>query len=66
MTITAIAERFGVTYHTARADLRRLVDLGILREAANVHPRTFYAHEVMQIAYSDQQFEGTEQPNDDD
>ncbi len=53
MTISAIAERFNVIYHTARTDLVRLVEAGILQETPNAHPRTFFAPEIMHIAYGE-------------
>jgi Fic family protein len=41
-----------VTYPTAKADIDRLVEAGILRELPEQSVRTFYAPEVMDIAFS--------------
>jgi hypothetical protein len=42
-----------VIYHTARSDIQRLVDAGILKELGDSRPKTFYAPELMSIAYND-------------
>jgi Fic family protein len=42
-----------VTYPTAKADVDRLVQAGILSELPNVSPKTFYAKEVFAVAYED-------------
>lgn len=51
--IADLPQRLGVTYPTARADVERLVQAGILSELPNVSPKTFYAKEVFDVAYED-------------
>ncbi|HJT33805.1 MAG TPA: Fic family protein [Pirellulales bacterium] len=53
VTVSSVAQRFGIAYQTARADLERLEKAGILKELPNVHPRSFYAPEIMQVAYGE-------------
>jgi len=43
----------GVTYPTAKSDIERLVEAGILQELPNVHPKTYFAPEVFNIAYDE-------------
>lgn len=43
--------KLNVTYPTAKADVERLVNAGILQELPNVYPKTYYAPEVFSIAY---------------
>ncbi len=40
-----------VTYPTAKSDVERLVQAGILRELHNITPKTFFAPEVFDVAY---------------
>ncbi len=40
-----------VTYPTAKADFERLVEAGILKELEDEPVRTFYAPEVLDIAF---------------
>lgn len=51
--ISALPELLDVTYPTAKSDVERLVDAGILQELSSVTPRTFYAPEVFDIAYDE-------------
>lgn len=51
LTIGAVQKRFKIAYQTARADLEHLADVGILKEMPDVHPRSFFAPEIMRIAY---------------
>jgi Fic family protein len=51
--VTEIASRYGVRYATASSDIKRLVDAEILREIKDTHPRTYYAPEIMNIAYGE-------------
>jgi Fic family protein len=48
--LTAI---LNVTYPTAKSDVERLIEAGILAELAGPSARTVYAHEIFRIAYSD-------------
>jgi Fic family protein len=43
----------GVSYPTAKADVQRLVDAGILQELKDLTPATFYAPEVFNVAYAE-------------
>lgn len=51
LTIPAVQREFGCAYHTAEADIAKLVSAGILVESAGQHPRRFYAPEIMKAAY---------------
>jgi Fic family protein len=51
--IADLPERLKVTYPTAKADVDRLVQAGILKELENVSPKTFYAPEVFNVAYEE-------------
>ncbi len=52
--IPSVAERFHVQYATARSDLEKLVNVGILKEVENYRPRSFFSPEIMDIAYGEQ------------
>lgn len=56
--ITDLPDRLGITYPTAKADVERLVQAGILQQLDDVTPKTFFAPEIFHIAY-----EGIEQPS---
>ena len=51
--IADLPERLNVTYPTAKADVDRLVQAGILKELENISPKTFYAPEVFNVAYEE-------------
>jgi len=51
--VADLPQRLNVTYPTARADINRLVQAGILSELPNVSPKTFYAREIFNVAYED-------------
>lgn len=53
LTIPQVRDRLGVEYHTARKDLERLVGANILVETLDSHPRSFYADEVMRVAFGE-------------
>ena len=50
-TIPSVEKEFRVTYKTARADLERLVQCGILQEVPESHPRLFYAPQIVAVAF---------------
>lgn len=49
--IRTIADRHNIAYNTAKRDLERLVQSGILRELPETHPTAFFAPEIMSAAY---------------
>jgi DeoR-like helix-turn-helix domain len=51
--VAELAERLGVTYPTAKSDLERLVQAGVLQELPQVTPKTFYAPEVFAVSYGE-------------
>lgn len=51
--IVDIAKRLEVTYPTAKADVERLVEAGILKVLGNISPKTYYAPEVFGVAYEE-------------
>jgi Fic family protein len=44
-------KRFGVTYPTAKADITKLVDAGILMPLENTHPQAYGAREIWDVAF---------------
>lgn len=53
MRVADLPARLGVTYPTAKADVDRLVNAGIVAEMSGTSARTVYAQEIFRIAYSD-------------
>ena len=51
--VADVAKRLNVQYNTAKSDLAKLVEAGILRELPAVTPKTFYSAEVYNVAYAD-------------
>ena len=51
--VADLPDRLNVTYPTAKADVQRLIDAGILQNLPNVTPRTLYAPEVFNVAYDE-------------
>ena len=49
--VSALPTKLAVTYPTAKADILRLVDAGILKELSQVSPKTYYSPEVFSVAY---------------
>ncbi len=53
ITIASIPEKYSVTYPTAKADVEKLVDAGILEELPGTRVKTYYAPEVFHVAYEE-------------
>ena len=51
MTIPSVSRQFGIAYHTAQADIERLASVGIVHETPGEYPRTFFAREVLSVAF---------------
>ena len=51
--VADLPEKLGVTYPTAKADVLRLEQVGILSLLPNATPTTYYAHDVFRVAYED-------------
>jgi Fic family protein len=51
--IKDLPRRLGITYPTAKADVERLVEAGILRELKDISPKTYYAPDVFNVAYAE-------------
>ncbi|MCC6124736.1 MAG: Fic family protein [Pirellulales bacterium] len=49
--IADLPEKLGVTYPTAKSDVERLVEAGVLQELEGVFPKTYYAPEIYNVAY---------------
>lgn len=49
--ISNLSKEFGVHYQTAQSDVQRLVNVGILSELSGHRPKTYFAREIMDIAY---------------
>lgn len=54
VTIPAVAIAAEVTYPTAKSDITRLVDLGILKEGTGMTPKYFFSPQIYDIAFGDQ------------
>lgn len=51
LEIGELASELNTTYHTARSDIEKLVEVGILRQMETMRPKTFVAHRIFDIAY---------------
>ncbi len=51
--VSSLTKELEVSYPTAKSDVERLVQAGVLRQLPDVAPKTFYAPEVFQIAYGE-------------
>ncbi|HEY4107348.1 MAG TPA: Fic/DOC family N-terminal domain-containing protein [Polyangiaceae bacterium] len=51
--VAEVATRLGVTYPTAKSDLDRLVQAGVLEQLPDITPKTFYAPEVFAVSYGE-------------
>jgi Fic family protein len=56
--IADLPDRLNVTYPTAKSDVDRLAELGILKELPGITPKTYFAQEVFDVAYDDLEFDG--------
>jgi Fic family protein len=46
-----VQSRLNITYPTAKSDLEKLTDVGILKPLPGANPKTYYAPEVFNVAY---------------
>ena len=51
--ISELARQFNVHYQTARVDVMRLKDVGILSDFEDFRPRSFIAHELIALTFGD-------------
>jgi Fic family protein len=51
--VAQLAKRLDVTYPTAKSDIDRLVQAGVLHELSGINPKTFYAPDVFQVSYGE-------------
>jgi Fic family protein len=51
LRISDTARHFGVSYPTARSDIFKLVQLGILTEVSETYPKLYYCDPIFRIAY---------------
>jgi hypothetical protein len=56
--VAQLAKRLDVTYPTAKSDIDRLVQAGVLHELPNVTPKTFYTPAVFKVSYDELGNEG--------
>lgn len=54
VTVSDVVRSFGVTYPTAKSDIAKLVELGILQELTGRRPKAFFAGEIIDIAFRDE------------
>ncbi len=52
--VADLARRRRVSYPTAKSDIERLVQAGVLRELPNLRVKTYYSPRIFRIAYSDE------------
>jgi Fic family protein len=53
VTIPSVSRSFDIQYHTAQADVEKLVSVGILKEIADSRPRSFNAIEIFHVAFDE-------------
>lgn len=51
IAVADLPELLEVTYPTAKSDVNKLVKIGVLKELAGRHPKTYYSPEIFAIAY---------------
>jgi predicted transcriptional regulator len=51
VTASSVSRDFDISYHTARKDLEKLVEVGIIEPMENARQRTYIATELVRIAY---------------
>jgi Fic family protein len=51
--VTGVKEKFRVTYHTAKADLEKLVRLGIVEQLTEMKTLTYYCPAIYNVSYED-------------
>lgn len=51
--VTHVQKKYEVTYPTARSDLKKLADAGILRQFENMPQISYYCADVLDITYED-------------
>lgn len=56
LDVGEVRKRFSVTYPTAKTDLERLSELGIVEALKDYSPRTYVATKVFDIAYQEVEF----------
>jgi Fic family protein len=49
--VATLKDILGVSYPTAKADVERLITVGILRELNEISPKTYYSPDVFRVAY---------------
>jgi len=54
VTITSLVNRLHVTYPTAKSDVDKLVEVGVLAELPNSYPKAFYATAIFNAAYHEE------------
>ena len=56
VTIPSVAKHCSTSYHTARSDINRLIELGILFELTDSRPKNFFAKKLFNVAYVSSDF----------
>ena len=54
VTISRLARTYDVLYPTSKADVDKLIKVGILELLPGTYPKAFFAPEIYQITYEDQ------------
>lgn len=53
VTIPELAKKNNVSYPTAKSDVRKLIELRILKEVSATKPKTYYSPDIFQIAFDE-------------
>jgi Fic family protein len=53
ISVSALAREHSVSYPTAKSDINRLVKLGLLHRLKDIYPLTYFAPDIMNIAYGE-------------
>lgn len=51
--VASVKQHFDIHYATAKADIEKLMECGILKELTDRRPKLYYASEIMNIAYEE-------------
>lgn len=53
VTAPLLASRLGVSFPTAKADIDKLVEFGVLKEIAHTRPKAYGASEIISASYGE-------------
>lgn len=65
MTIPHVMKDLNISYNSAKNNIQKLVELGLIVEGANSRPQWYLAHEIIRITFEAGKSPGPEQPKQD-